>query len=521
MSKPAQTIALTVVSLLPLFLAHPVRAQEAAVTANVPPRPGWRAEAALEDRWLMQSVSPVDVGRPLASDSMRLGRDISLEHRLRTGGRLGWLSYTGLLNQFEAEVQADLFASPLWRNRSEPLLKYDGLASRSDDPLASDKHMLRRFSASFTTRYGRLLLGRTTSQWGLGLFAQDGEPEPWQFGVKRAGSVVDRAQFATMPAAWSGDPRTATPLYVVLSADRVVFDGVSELAKGDESTNLVAALLYRSKTLELGAYGVRRQHEDEQGLTIDAWVGDLYGLWRGEVGAYALEAAAEWLLISGETTYFRTLTNPEKLHLLQHGGVGRVEARRGRAALRLSFGYASGDDNPFDDTLRNLKLSGDHRVGLVLFGEATRRLTATGAHNLSDPRFTGGAPTGFERSVSDGAATQAVWIHPVVRFEPVTGVTLLGGALWARAPVPLVDPYMTSIHGGEARNQRGGKAGQDLGLELDGALRFEHGLGAGLALVMRVDGGVWLPGDAYDDEDGRPAAAVGVAMGQVLLTGKW
>ncbi len=498
--------------------AGPVLAQSPATQL---PKPGLAAKANLEDRLLTQSVSPVDVGRPLATDESRLNRAGVLEHRLRAGGELDWHARTGFLRHLGLAIQADVFAGPLWRNHTPALLEHDPLTGRSDDPLSADHHLLRRFAGTVTTTIGRLSVGRMVSTWGLGLLAQSGDHDDFQFGVKRGGTVVDRAQFATMPAAWGGDLRTALPLFLVLAVDRVVQDDLADLANGDSASNMVAALLYKDRTTAAGVYAVRRNQEDERGLTIDATVADVFVAHGGKLGAWKVQAATEWLVIAGETTYFRTPTNPDLLNLLQYGGVVRLQADRKRFGGRLEVGLASGDDDPFDDTVGNLKFAADHRVGLVLFGEGLRRLTATGAANLADPRFTGSPPQGFERLATGGAVSQALYINPVVRFEPFTDLALLGGVLWARSPRPLIDPYQTGLAGGALRNQRGGKAGQDLGIEVDAAVRWKRPLGAGLALHLRLDAGVWLPGEAFDDAEGRPMAAVGAIGGQALLTGEW
>lgn len=486
-----------------------------------PPKPGLSAKAQLEERLLLQAVSAVDVGRPLASDDDRLKRVGLLEHRLRASGTLDWHHDKGFVQHLGLTIQADAFAGPLWRNRDEALLRYDPLAGRSDDPLSAEQHMLRQFVGTATTTAGRLSVGRMVSAWGLGLLAQDGAVDPFQFGVKRAGSVVDRIQLASMPAAWFGDPRTAFPLFVVLAIDRVVLDDLAALSAEERARNLVAALLYKTQTSALGLYAVSRSQEDDRGLTIDATVLDFFAAHGARMGRWKVQAATEWLWINGETTYFRTPTNPDKLLLRQYGGAVRLQAERSRFGARFEVGLASGDDRPFDDTVGNLKFATDYRVGMAMFGEGIRRMSAVGAANLADPRFTGSAPQGFERLSTGGAVSQAMYINPVVRFEPFADVALIGGLLWARAPLPLVDPYQTGLAGGAPRNQRAGRASRDLGLEVDGAVRWRKDLGAGLALHVRLDAGVWLPGSAFDDLDNRPAAAVGIIASQVLLTGEW
>lgn len=518
----------------------PIAALAAAVTAVVSPPPpavapstvsGWQldADADVQARWTSAVIGESTVGRPLLTDPGLLPEWTRHEARVRAGGELTWKRPRGLPSQVQLNVQADLVNAPLQSGGSvgpkhaDPaiLLKSDPIAAHSNAWDAPNSQLLRQFSVEFAARWGRLLAGRTVSEWGLGLLAQDGKADPFDFGVRRQGTVVDRVQAVLIPAAIPGDGLWAAviPVAFAVAADHVVFDDLADASQGDDATNTIAAVIVKHLHFEGGLYGVQRSQVDRRGLRIDATVGDVFVRWHDRFGRWDVEAAAEALIIRGDTTYFRTAANPDKLKLEQDGRVLRLTAKRKWLAIRLQAGQASGDQNPTDDTVRNLKFAADYRVGLVLFHEYMRRSTAASAANISDARFTGQPPAGYERLASGGAVTQAMYINPVVRVGPFVGFTLQAGLLLAQAPVPLVDPYFSNLHSAP-KGPGGGDATTDLGVEIDLGARYERKFGP-LTARAQVDWGTLTPGTAFADPSGDAPAKMTVLMGQLMLSGGW
>ncbi len=479
-------------------------------------------DARVEARSTQTSVSAIEAPGPAAGDADRLPSSSLLESRLRAGGALTWHLGNAWLQQLQLSVQADLFSGPRSAEGVPSRLDADALFAADRSPWALEQHLVRRFAVEADGRWGRVAVGRQVSTWGLGLLAQSGDDEPYQFGLKRRGAVVDRAQIALLPAGLVGDGSALgfLPLALVFAADDVVDDDLASKRAGDSAQQLIAAALLRYPELEFGAYGVRRWQTDSQKLGLEATVGDVYARWKHAFGKTRVQVATEWLMIRGTTTWFRTATSPDELNVAQHGGLVRVRVERGAFGLQLDGGLASGDDSPFDDTISNFKMARDLRVGLVLFGEMWRRQSANIVANLADPRYSGGAPAGADRFASNGSATGARWLSATLRAK-VDRVTFLTGVLAADAPVPLVDPHRTGLAGGALTGPRGGAASRDLGWELDAAVQYDQPLGAGLSLRARLDLGVAFPGMAFAAADGSPSAAAGAAVGQLALRGHW
>jgi hypothetical protein len=174
----------------------------------------------------------------------------------------------------------------------------------------------------------------------------------------------------------------------------------------------------------------------------------------------------------------------------------------------LEGGLASGDGRPLDGTLRNQRFNSDYRVGLVMFPQAQRILSEQAAANLADPRYVQAGPSGLERLRTEGAVTQALYLHQVTRFEPLRHLAVLVGATIARSPTAVADPFRSWLAGGVPTGPRGAQGGRDLGFELDAGIEASHHFGRWLRGALAIQGGFWVPGKAFDDATGQPMAAV-------------
>lgn len=496
-----------------------------------------RAKAHVEARATVELEDPLSIGRPLSEDPHTLEGLRTIEQRLRAGGSLTWSRNSDVPTQVSLRVEADAFNGPSARSsvddsaapgadvsvaQTGTILAADPLYARPLHANANDKHVLRRFEVEVQARWGQLLAGRTVSKWGVGLIAQDGVDDPLQFGFKRRGNIVDRVQAVVIPAAIPGDGTFAAlfPVAFAFAADNVVEDDLASAAAGESATNLIAAAVMKLEHFDAGLYAVSRYQEDQRGLIIDATVTDLYGRWHDRVGRYKVEIATELMRISGDTTYFRTPTNPNNLKIDQLGGVARATISRAKVALRLEAGFASGDQNAYDDTVRNLKFARDHRVGLVLFGDVLRRSSAATAANLADRRFSGQAPAGYERIATGGAVSQAMYLHPVLRIGPFYGLSAMAGMVLASAPSKLVDPYKSGLQGGAAIGPMGGTASTDLGTELDLSVQYRIRFGR-VAAIARADWGCATLGAAFADAEGNVQPDICAVVGQAIVRAKW
>ena len=466
-------------------------------------RTGWHTKAWLYQRVVADSASLVEATGPQPSEALRLTSPLEVEARSRAGAEASWRSASGFVRSFKGEVELEIRS---W-DRPEPALR-DGPA------------LWRRASVEAMTLAGQFTLGRTQSTWGLGLLAHDGVEDPMQFGARRGSTTVTRLGYALLPAAlWhGGDPTNAFPLALAVAYDWVARDDLAYYS-GDKANNALAALLYRGTELQAGIYGVQRKQTDVHGLEMQARVVDGFFRWRRQASSRNyIEFSGEGVMLLGETGWLATPSQPDRKTIEQFGGVARVEVgnRRG-SSFRLESGSASADSRPGNGTLRNFRMANDYRVGLVMFPVAQRLLSGQTVANLSDLRYSATAPAGVERVETHGAVTQATYVHPVLRVEPTRNHAILLGALWASSPSDAADPFRSWLAGGQAVGPRGAAGKRDLGLELDAAVESKTRLADWAELILRFDGGVWFPGDVFDDASGQPMAAVGAWQGAVQL----
>jgi hypothetical protein len=497
--------------------ADVVEPPEAVEVGDEPPPaaepPGLRVHVL--QRLMAQQESVRPVAGPLPGEG---GLAPTLRAWSRTRAGLDWLHESnGFVREARAALEFDLDRGTL-------------------EPDVADWAVnLRRANLEMTTNIGQFSAGRTVSQWGLGLVAQAGEADPMQFGMRRAGSLVDRVQYAMLPGAlWhKGDPRDAFPLAVAVAADRVVSDDLMR-ARGrlqgvtggdDQGQQVLGALLYRGEHLQAGTYIASRSQTDALGLTLDVVVYDLYARLATRIRGWGVSLAGEGVVARGTTTWLRTV-NQNASDVAQFGGVVRLDLEHEGLQLRLETGLASADERPFDGAVRAFQFASDYRVGLVLFPSVLAATSTQAVRNLGDPRFVGQAPDGASHIQTHGAVAQAMYLNPTLRMRVRPGLHVLAGALWARQAGAVADPFQSFLAGGEPRGPRGGVGGRDLGLELDGALEWRTHLWRGelrqeLELLVRGDAGVLLPGDAFDNAVGVAAPAVAVVQGQAALRWVW
>ncbi len=241
------------------------------------------------------------------ADGGTTGQKAVLETRLRVGVDLAFSD--GDAFHLEGDVlDAQVLGNP-WQLGAADTRRRDvkGLADAS-------AYVIRR--ASFTSRTGPVLweAGLQTSQWGLGLVANNGTADPL-FGRVDGGDTVLRLKGSTMPLG------AETPLYLVLSADRVYADDAARWLDGQAAYQGVLALLWRGD-VELGAYGVlRHQREEDRSLRTTAGVVDVYGRVPVITGETSVSLGWEAAGIVGQTSRAASYNSTSGLKLRSGGGL--------------------------------------------------------------------------------------------------------------------------------------------------------------------------------------------------------
>ncbi len=444
----------------------------------------------------------VEIDDPEISDE--LPEDSSGRFRLRlkptlTFGDPGW----SLFQRYYLAVEGEAW----WHAYGEapaPALAYEPVSNFRAEELRA------RLAQAYAEAAGRHLLvrfGLVRSSVGLGTVASDAsDADPRQvrsspYGFSHLGDRSMRLQVAAFPLAVD---KLGPRLTVFAAADAVVEDDSADWLDGDRAYQGWAGVLGRVDAVRGGLGGLYRRQDHEQGGRTETGIVFATASLDLDAGPVALYADAEAAGYFGKTDFARSANRPGDYDILAAGGVLRAGTRWRRLEAALEGGYASGDDNPFDAELRSFSFDRERRVGLLMFGEALRLVSAAGAFNLADETYRAEPSRGFERGATEGAVRNAVYLNPRVGLRACEHISLTFGYLWAEAAVAYADPQRSGVAGGQPTSPRGAVEARALGHELNAGVVLDWQ--TDWALLRATAQGAWFdPGEVFDDPDGAAA----------------
>ncbi len=373
---------------------------------------------------------------------------------------------------------------------------------------------LRKLYLEYKWATGVFRVGQQTSQWGLGLLANDGskDPGPGDFGQQGFGMLTYRALLGARPFFTLGGQWRA--IETVFAADLIVRDNNADFIQGDRAFQGVVAVRYaKDEENNFGVYVVYRNQRNiyvvDGGKATDAFVANVAGKWEFfKENDRVLKLGLEAVAITGTTTQARN-ENAALLGVHQYGAAAKASYRLGHTTLLLDWGFASGDQNPSDDQVQNFRFDRDYKVGLVLFDQVMAYQTARSATRAADPLLTGHPPEGVDLLGTAGSVTGAWYLFPRVRYAMTDMVDLYAGPLFAFSTARLTDPFNTRITGGQSVNAFGVRAGWYLGTEVDAGLQIRYKPIEELLLTITGEGGIFMPGDAYKFPIGGVMSPIG------------
>ena len=334
------------------------------------------------------------------------------------------------------------------------------------------------------------------------------------FGVIHTGDRVARLQVLWKTGSRGNIEKNQPPRFlgVSIAADAVVDDDTASWSEGDRTFHALGAVRGRYGRLHGGLYFVHRVQQHAAGGETRAEVLDLHvhnTLVRGAIRAWF---EAELAAILGETTYVSSASNPEPYQILATGGVLRVGLNVGDFSAVVESGAASGDNNPYDDQLREFSFDRSFKVGLLMFGHGLRQVTAVSAYNVADPGLRGAPPRGFDRIASGGAVRGATYVNPRLVWRPSPHLSLYLGYVHADSEEDYTDPFQSGLAGGESRGPLGAPGQRNLGDEVDVGISASFGGDGGDRIQARLEAGWWWPGTVFQDPEGvTPGDVRGVA----------
>ncbi len=220
------------------------------------------------------------------------------------------------------------------------------------------------------------------------------------------------------------------------------------------------------------------------------WIADLW--WRIRYGKLMTEGEAYY--IGGET--FGGVPFPSANRKKEAGisaGVARFAWLERKYDAVLEVGHASGDDELEDEHFKQRAIHPDFNVGLILFEETLRELTA---RVYGVPFFSTQNPQGALGLMSNGGVINANYVFPKARFRPtpVADTEITAGVLmaWVDTLATAGTALFRACSGANGECAPDETASKYLGTE------FDLGIKASFAGNMRasLEAGLLLFGDA-------------------------
>lgn len=380
---------------------------------------------------------------------------------------------------------------------------------------------LRQLWLTWRPEWFVIRAGQMGSHWGLGVLANDGRPTPGRVGMQDQGDLSDRIIIATKPLASLFPDHWAGQIVAALGGGIVYRDENSSLRDGDVAGEALLSVFYSGEQLWTGLYVAGRFADDQAGTRLDVVALDLHARYEQPVGTCGPIGALELIYVAGKTDRVITADHLDGLNVSAFGAVARAGWQFAFWGLRseLEVGYASGDPDPHDSTVTSFSFDPDYKVGLVLFDSVMRGMTAMAAEQAADPNRVGQALPGTDQLASRGRVTNALYVFPQVRLQPIEQLHIMAAFLYAWSAVEFSQSYQTFDNGGVPTNAYGlANAGRKLGWEIDLGLDWDQPLFSNLHLVAGLQAGWFFPGSAFERPDGTRPGTVARLLSRVALT---
>ncbi len=359
-----------------------------------------------------------------------------------------------------------------------------------------------RFWGEVTTPVGLLRVGRQPSNWGLGIFSNDGLHES-EFGIAEFGDTYDRIAFATKPMGADSDLITAL-VYDIISegTPELGVAGAPEVTKNSKDIHEgIIVLLYTTAPLDVGVYQVIRANRSDRHRI---YATDIYG--RLDIGLLYGAIESVWVYGTSEGLPFLDQSDlsfhlGDEVKIAQWGWAGEIGLRFDWYDFKVKYGNAQGDQNLTNDRpkpkITGITFRPDYNVGLIMFDYAyanlvERRIDANFDRLnvlVDDGVLTPGQVEDLEIAAdlarTRGGVSNAFFINPIAVLQPTPEIRTKLGMLWAQS-----NSGIAVLGDGSHAVYK-----HDLGWEFDAGVDYTYRD----KFVFGIEGGVLLPGSVFDE----------------------
>ena len=204
-------------------------------------------------------------------------------------------------------------------------------------------------------------------------------------------------------------------------------------------------------------------------------------------------------MILGHTTRpYLEETFEDGAEIRAFGGMTRATVPLAPIKMHLEIGYASGDNDPMDSTMRTFNFHSSFGVGLVLVDHVLPMMSARSVDRINDESLLDVTPPSLRFTVNQGTATGLSYLNPGIEWSISKDTQFFVHYLYFVATADLVDVYNTQINGGYNTNYSNQQPGsRSLGQEFN--LRLKHSVAwwskskQPLVLSILLESAIFLP----------------------------
>jgi len=453
----------------------------------------WQGNAHLDVRHTMTGAYPVD------DIGSRESEDQWLNARLRL--RTTFAASENIDLAAEGEVRALRLLST--GSNVGRTVGDDTFDVRRDGDAPRLQVIPRELSLKVLTPIGLFKCGHQAAHWGSGFLVNDGARQRL-FGDGWDGNLVERCLVAG---------KIGQRFTFFAGGDYVYHDNNANYLEGDRAYGWTVGLRFTFDEDQaqpdklFGLLFAQRfqtdrldpRHPENRKTEADVNTIDMHFKWSFAAGKDAqFNWETEGAMIFGETDRpYLEETYENGASVLTFGAMSRLAYQNPSTEIALELGYASGDNDPQDDTIRQFTFNRAHTVGLLLFAHILPVTSARSADRTMDPGLLAVAPSGTRFTVNQGAVRNAAYLYPNIDWQFMTAWSLRGAYLYAVGAADVVDTFQSAVSG-QYNTTIGGEqpGGRRYGQEFNVALVY-HPKWQRLQGHITAEGGLFLPGDAF------------------------
>lgn len=346
---------------------------------------------------------------------------------------------------------------------------------------ALDRIFSRELYLKYSHRNYKIIVGQRLSDWGLGMLINDGKSNSLLIDNYKGDTSVGLF-FSFMPFSPILRQDISDRIEVDVGIGYIIRDNFVNIQFGDNGYHFTGSVLYDSEAgmdlkdgFKVGFLYSKRFVENS---FFEDFILNIYDIFfkkehylYNDITSANIFFYFEGALVSGsKNKKFRGLLSEYKI--LSYGLVVRTGIMDRDYRLYLDIGYASGDDDPFDNEEKAFRFSTEFKEGLIMFPELYGFSSSTSlirSYNLlfyNDPKY-------FSDIETYGSISNSVFTSLNFSYQFSGLFKLLSTVLIAGVSEEIVDPYFSFISG-EKRNFYNSKPNSNLfGLEADFGIERE------------------------------------------------